>query len=344
MNGPLKNGNAWRVLCLVALLCTASAWGRNGAPRPGKGDPDLDLEPLRPKSEAASAPAAPPPPPEPAAPQPAGPACQIAPSRALAEGPVVLGFFSSDQATPRRACPRTELGLQVGGDAEIDIPLFRALMGGGATLFGSYALSDRLEVFGTFEVFRMTYSQNASLSVLAPGIGSLSGGATLVAYESDRNVLSVTGRLQLPTASTAINARSMILEAGALFSRRFGPGFSAHGFAGLDFGFAITPAEPGPRLGLLTGAGLVWSPTAFLSVAFDLQAHFGHRAGRGGASGREAAPLDYLAPALAVRFAASEALGFELALGTHLLGDRAIRTSPGLVTESGLMLRGHYRF
>jgi len=304
------------------------------APAAAKGDADFEPVPLIPKAPAPVAPAAP----QPAAPQkvpaPRGlAACALGPDRAMVEGPVALGFFSVDVATGRRVCPRTEVGLVLGGDAEIDIPQFRALMGGGATLFGSFAVSDKLEVFGTFEAFRMNYSQNASLSVTVPGVGMLSGGATYALWSSESSVLGLTGRLMLPTSSTVVNVRTTSLEAGALFSHRMGSAFELHGLLGTDLTLGITPATSQPRLGFLVGVGGQWAPVDGFAVALEVQTHFGDRGS-----------FDYLAPALGFRFKVHKQIGMELGLATHLLGDRAISVSPGLRTESVVALRTSYRF
>ncbi len=306
----------------VRLAQTESTRSRT-KPAPVAEEPEL--EPLTPAAAPAPKPTA--------APVNGLAACAQGPDRAMIEGPVVLGFFAVDQATGRRACPRTEVGLVLGGDAEIDIPRYRALMGGGATLFGSYAVNDRLEVFGTFEAFRMTYSQNASLSVTVPGVGQLSGGATYSLWTSGSSVLGVTGRLVLPTASSTVNVRTTAVELGALFSHRLGSAFELHGLLGSDLAFGISSATPQPRLGFLVGLGGQWAPVSWFALALDLQTHFGDRGS-----------FDYLAPSLGLRFKVHPAIGMELGLATHVLGDRSISLSPGLRTESVVALRTSYRF
>jgi hypothetical protein len=136
----------------------------------------------------------------------------------------------------------------------------------------------------------------------------------------------------LPTTTMTLNVHPVALEVGLTGSYRWGGRLEAHAFVGTDFTFAFTPGTSQPRMGFLYGAGAQWAFWDFLALAVDLQAHFGERG-----------LFDYLAPMLALRCGPTKALGLELAVGTHVLGDRAFSLSPSLRTDTVFALRASYR-
>jgi hypothetical protein len=238
-----------------------------------------------------------------------GPACR-ARDEALPEGPVFAAFHEVDFATARRACPRTELGLGGRGAAIIDTPNFYGMLAADALLFGSWALSDRTELFATAELVHWTFAQNATLKGTTLGLGQLSVGASRVLVSDELLQLSPSVRLMLPTATGETGVHTVGLEAGVAAAMRPLGQLELHGYAGADLGFGVfSPAPAQGRLGALLVVGVQYSPWRWVGVALDLDAHLGHRAA-----------LDYLAPALALRFGIGSGLGIDLSVSAPIAG------------------------
>ncbi len=253
-------------------------------------------------------------PPEASAAQPAPPPVRASVCRAadegLPEGPVYAALHEVDFATARRACPRTEVGLGGHGAAIIDTPNFYGALGAQALLFGSWALDERTELFATAELVQWTFAQNATLKGTSLGLGQLSVGGSRVVISDESLQLAPTARLMLPTATGAADVHLLGLEVGLAAQVRPHRLLEVHGYAGADLGLGVfSPAPAQPRLGALLVAGVQLAPWPWAALAVDLTAHLGHRAA-----------LDYVAPALALRFGLGRHFGLELAAGLPIAG------------------------
>lgn len=240
---------------------------------------------------------------------PTGSSCAAWPSRGLEEGPVGVGYYEADFATGRRACPRTEVGIGARGAAIIDTPNFYGDLMGDGLVFGSVALGPKLEVFGTLEFLRYEYVQNASLKGTQMSLGQATIGGTYVVLQQDALALAPSVRLMLPTSTASPNVRTVGAEVGAAATYRLLSRFELHGYAGVDFSAGLSAAESVPRFGGLVLAGAQFSPWDWFGVVLDVNAHFGERAA-----------LDYVSPALALRFRIYEGLGAELGATLPLAG------------------------
>jgi hypothetical protein len=228
---------------------------------------------------------------------------------ALAEGPVTFGFLSADVATGRRACPRTEAGFGVQGGAIVETANFYGAVTGAGLLSGSVAVRPDLEVFATLEAVRFQYVQNATLTGTTLALGQLTAGATYVALAQGPLVVSPSARLQLPTSFASPRTRTVGGEIGAAVLYRPQARFELHGYAGLDMSAGLGAAASQPRAGFLVNVGSEYALCSGFAAVLDANVHFGHRA-----------VLDYVAPALGLRFRVGEHFGAELGASLPLLG------------------------
>ncbi len=233
---------------------------------------------------------------------------------ALAEGPVTFGFLSADVATGRRACPRTEAGFGIQGGAIIETENFYGAVTGAGLLSGSLAVRPDLELFATLEALRFQFVQNATLTGTTLHLGQLTVGGTYVALASGPFVLSPSVRLQLPTSFASPRTRTLGGEVGAAVLYRPTNRFEVHGYAGVDASLGLGAADPLPRAGFLVNVGTEYALCSGFAAVLDANVHLGHRAA-----------LDYVAPALGLRFRAGEHFGAELGASLPVLGaERAL--------------------
>ncbi|MGQ0506705.1 MAG: hypothetical protein ACT4TC_15440 [Myxococcaceae bacterium] len=230
---------------------------------------------------------------------------------ALPEGPVFTGYAEVDTGVARRACPRTEVGLGGRGAAIIDAANFYGALNADALLFGSWALpNQRTEIFATAEIVHWAYAQNATLKGTSLGLGQLSLGATHVVLSSDRAALAPTARMMLPTATGVTGVHLLGVELGLSGELRPVTPIELHAYAGADLGVGVfSPAPAQPRWGALVVLGMQYTPWRWFGVALDFAGHFGSRAA-----------VDYVAPALALRFAVGKAVGIDLSASLPLAG------------------------
>ena len=236
------------------------------------------------------------------------PACDSSGAAALGEGPVATaGFYEADFATGRRACPRTEVGLRERAGMALHLADFFATLGAHTHLFGSYALDPRTELFGTLEVLRFQFVQNATLKVTSLSLGQLTAGATRVVYQEGPLAVAPSARLMLPTSTLGV--ATLGVELGAAADLRLAERLNLHGYAGADVSLGLSAAAAQPLAGALLSLGFQYTPWNWFAVVVDVDAHLGSRA-----------PVDYLAPAVALRFAIWRGLGVELGGAFPLLG------------------------
>ncbi|PTL78232.1 hypothetical protein [Vitiosangium sp. GDMCC 1.1324] len=233
---------------------------------------------------------------------------------ALAEGPVTFGFQSADVSTGRRACPRTEVGLGVQGGAIIETQNFYGAVTAAGLLSGSVAVRPDLEVFATLEALRFQYVQNATLTGTNMSLGQLTLGGTYVALTSGSFVLSPSVRLELPTSFASPRTRTVGGEIGAAALYRSSERFEVHGYAGVDASLGLGASASLPRAGFLVNVGAEYALFSGFAAVLDANVHFGRRD-----------VLDYVAPAVGLRFRAGEHFGAELGASLPLLGaERAL--------------------
>jgi hypothetical protein len=214
---------------------------------------------------------------------------------------VVVGFYDADLGTGRRACPRSELRLGGRGGAIIATSQFYGAIAADAIVSGSYAFAGRGELFGEVELVHFQYVQNAILTGTAIGLGQMTIGGSLVALARREVTLSPYVRLLLPTASYTPHVHTLGGEAGGAVDWRPLSALGVHGYLGLDLSAGLSAAPAQVRLGVLLSAGAAYAPATWFVLAVDLQTHFNYEAA-----------LDYLAPALALRFRLYRTLNLEL--------------------------------
>lgn len=237
----------------------------------------------------------------------AEPACF---ARSLAQGPLAVSYLGADVGTARRACPRTEAGLGLQGGAIIDTPNFYGALGGGLLAFGSWAPSERLELFGTVEAVRFQFVQNATLNGISLALGQTTVGATYVALQLDRLTLAPTARLELPTSFLSSRTRTVGAELGVAAQYQPLHALGVHGYLGAGVSAGLTAAPAQPRAGVLAQVGADYTFADWFAVVLDVAAGFGRRAA-----------VDHVSPAFGLRAGLGELLGAELAVTLPLAGD-----------------------
>lgn len=247
-------------------------------------------------------------------------------SRLLAEGPVQAGFAQADFGLVRSACPRTEVGLGVGGRAIIENENFYGNVRGGLRLDVSAQPFPQLELFLTTEplVYNLVIQ---SFRATHLGLGETSVGGTLLAFGRQRFALSVTTRLDLPTSiGYHGNSWPVGVEAGLLMVLEPLDELRFHG--GLLGGIrtAFTKADPDTRGAVIANAGVdIVIDEEWLAAVVDLN---GQALERGA--------LDHLSLGAGLRFVILDEVGLEVGANIPMAGDERNLTS--------FLLRAHYRF
>jgi hypothetical protein len=244
--------------------------------------------------------------------------------RILPEGPIPAGFLQADFGVVRRACPRTEAGLTLGGRAIIEQENFYAHLRGGARVDVSAQPFRQLELFATSEL--LVYDQVIqSFRATHIGLGDTSVGATLLAFGRDSFALSVMTRADLPTALGYYrNTFPVGLEAGLLYVIEPVEDLRLHGGLLGATSFALSKAPSDDRAAIIANAGL--DAIVFEWMAFNIGVN--GQALYGGA-------LDHIALVLGPRFAVG-AVGIEVGAVIPVAGDERNLAS--------FALRGAYRF
>lgn len=259
------------------------------------------------------------------------------PEGGLFQGPVGVTLQDGDHAGARRACPRTEVGLGVGGQLTLepekyglDLTIQVAsgapiLIRGGMRVFGSFAIGRRLELFGSFEPLHARYLISGYQATYA-GLGHSTIGATLVAYQDDVIVVGVTQSVTLPSAVTLYHhAWPFSFDSGLTMT--FSPIELVQLHAQLSgvATIAYSPALPAPKVGLLSVAGGELMLFDWASLVGDLYMMSLYND-----------VLDTAAFAGAIRVKAIAGLGFEAAVLAPIQGaDRNL---------ASVRLSGAYRF
>jgi hypothetical protein len=209
---------------------------------------------------------------------------------ALPEGPVALGFAEADLAAPRRACPRTEIGLSIRAQAIIDTPNFYGNLGGQGALFGSWAVRPTLELFAALEALTVGFTQNATLTTTQFTLGHFTAGGTLIVLDRKASRLTgaLTGRLLLPTSFEIPGMRLIGGEIGYNTVWQLLGWLALHGGVAINVTAGVGAAASDPRVGGVAVFGAEFVPFSWLAFVLD----FSGRLGR----------TTSVAPALALRF------------------------------------------
>ena len=221
---------------------------------------------------------------------------------ALAEGPLPFAASVDVLGPVRRAEPRSEVALGLGGGLILDEPGFYGMAQGALRLEGSWAITPRWEVFAGLEALQFRYVQNATLGDTSYTLGALSAGGTWRALSRPDGRLDLAPFVALlfPTSLEYRNTR--VLGGAAGVSLRGAATSWLDWYAGASLSITGTVSDAGNqvRAGAELVAGGSWTPTRWFRLSAQLTAGFpfGH-------------PMEQLAAGLGLRFAAGR-FGVEL--------------------------------
>jgi hypothetical protein len=245
---------------------------------------------------------------------------------AIATGPLQLGFFDGDVARPRRACPRSEVGMSFGGRALIDSRNFYGTVGAGLLFGGSYRYSEEGEVFAAIEAVQVRFVQSAVFKTTRLGLGDTSIGAAHRVVDLGGATVAATGRLTLPTAVGLYeNAWPFAVDLGAAFAWRPASRLGIHGHVGFIGAAAMGRGDPAPRLGVQALAGVDFRVFEWLALVLDVGSQHGW-----------AAAVDQVTVAPGLRAALGRRFGLEVGAMVPVAG--ATRA------DAAFALRGSWRF
>src|SRR5205823_319832 len=142
---------------------------------------------------------------------------------------------------------------------------------------------------GTIEAVHYAYVVNAVIKASDFTLGQATVGASRITFERGDILSATTARLLLPTSMVNPHIRVTGIELGQNATWRRSERFELHGYGGVDFAAAISPASAFPGLGLTLSAGAQYAFFTWFALALDANGHFG-----------AANETSYLAPALAL--------------------------------------------
>jgi hypothetical protein len=221
---------------------------------------------------------------------------------ALAEGPLPFAASVDALGPVRRAAPRSEVALGIGGGLILDEPGFYGMAQGALRIDGSWAVTPRWEVFAGLDALQLRYVQNATLGETTYTLGTLTAGGTWLALSlpDGRLDLAPFVALLFPTSLEYRNTRVLGGEVG--ISLRGAAASWLDWYAGASLPVTGTVSDAGNQVqaGASLVAGGSWTPWRWLRLSVQLTASFpfGH-------------PMEQLAAGLGLRFAAGR-FGFEL--------------------------------
>ena len=243
----------------------------------------------------------------------------------VAQGPVEAGFVDGDLGAAHRLCPQTSLGLAPTAYAIVEPEnLYGRILATG-TLTGSYALSDKVEVYANLEAFRFD-TLIAAISVTGMGPGYTGVGASWRFAEGDHWGVGLQGKLVLPTAFT-LDRHSWPLGAdvGLHGAYALRDNLLVHGAAMPTFRAALGGGPAFPTFGVNLDVGVEWKPFKRFGFVLDSVSSFGRT---------EA--LDYTGAGVGFRGGIGEHAGLSLEARVPLAGrERAL---------AAIDIRVNYRF
>jgi hypothetical protein len=226
------------------------------------------------------------------------------------DGPLSIGLLDGGLGMARRACPRSEVYLAAEAYLVAELADFYGNIRVSGIYGGSWAISDRTEVFAALEVIRF-HTVISSVGAAELGTGYASLGFVQQLWRNQRMVLALTSRLVLPTASRLDrNSSPLALDVGATFEAALHRVINVHGALLLAGSVGLSAGPADPRGGVRLLAGLDWHPWTWLAIVLELQAGFGYRA-----------PVDLVSASLGFRFAIGHNFGIELAALYPFAGD-----------------------
>lgn len=194
----------------------------------------------------------------------------------LAQGEIEVGLKDGDLGVGRRVCGRNEVGLAVGGYAIVETENLYGRIVGTGTLHGSWAVSERVELFASIEGLRYEMLiAPISSNAIGPGYTDLGASGRIV--DGERMGVALHGKLVLPTAFT-IDQGAYPTAADLGVSMAWNPvdPLVIHGSAMGMFGMALGGGPLFPRGGAQIGLGAEWKPTKGFGLVLDSQAGFGY--------------------------------------------------------------------
>lgn len=253
-------------------------------------------------------------------------AASAEPSPGMATGPVQVAAAPGELGLVRRAEARTEVALAIPGTVVLDEPGFYGMVDGAVAVQGSYAISERLEVFGGLAALQFRYVQNATLTATNLTLGALFLGATWVAISAPEGRLDLAPfvRLELPTSLEYQNARPMAVEPGLSLRGVVVPSLRWYAGASMPVAWVFSSGGAHTRVSAAAVLGGEWAPWRWFALALELSGRFG-----------PLDPLEQVAAGLALRFAAGR-FGVEL--------DGVVPFAGASRATLAAMLRGAYRF
>lgn len=242
----------------------------------------------------------------------------------MAEGPARAGLRDGDLGEARRLCPRSEVGLGGGGALLADTANLYGHIVAGATVHGSVALSDRVELFGAVEAVRYDSVIGAlSSAALTPGFTTLGAGWRFL--DGERFALGLNGAAMLPTAVGLYqHAAPAGVDLGVAWQWAAAERFAVHGQVSALETWAFSAGAAYPRTGANVDAGVAWRPGKAFAGALDVVAGVGN-----------GTALESLAVAPAFRFAAGDRVGLALEAAVPLAG----RYPPQATVDLGVTVR-----
>ncbi len=241
------------------------------------------------------------------------------------QGPVAADIVDGDLGAAHGVCPTTSIGLTAGGNAIVELENLYGRIRATGTLTGSYALSDRAELYAKVEAVRFDTIITA-ISVTGIGPGYTDVGASYRLLEGPHAALGLHGTLVLPTAFT-LDQHSWPLgvDVGADGVYAVKDNFLLHASVVPNFGAALGGGPAYPAFGVNLDLGAEWKPFKRFGVVLDGISAFGRTD-----------VLDY----------AGVGVGFRGGIGDHFgLSLEARAPLVGKARElAGADLRGTWRF
>lgn len=193
----------------------------------------------------------------------------------VAQGPVEAGLADGDLGGAHRVCPMTSVGLTPTAYAIIEPEnLYGRILATG-TLTGSWAASDKLEIYARLEGVRLDMLI-AAISTTAIGPGYTALGASWRGVEGDAWALAVQGKLVLPTAFLHDeHGAPMGVDAGVQFVWAAKDTLLVHAALMPNFGFAAGGGPLYPRAGVNLDVGAEWRAFKRFSFVLDGISGFG---------------------------------------------------------------------
>lgn len=223
----------------------------------------------------------------------------------MPEGPVSAALWDGGLGRAQNLCPRTSIGVDGRGYLLVDTPAFYGQIVASGTIEGRVAVDDATAVSLRMETLRYQTVISAIPSSFT-GYGFTTVGVT---HRLGERGLGVVGQVVLPSA-IGLYGHSWPVGADLGVAGVTGRGpWEGHGQVGLAASAGLSKGPTQARVGVPVTLGGSLRAGAAFAVALDAIGSFG-----------ATAPVDHLAAAPAVRFAAGDHWGLELGAAVPLAG------------------------